>query len=53
MVERDLEEVNGYFDHHRGEINHLKKRGEELKEKEGELRGYILGAAHEAEVFSS
>ena len=25
----------------------------ELKEKEEELRGYVLGAAHEAEVFKS
>ena len=53
MVERDLEEVNGCLDHHRGEINHLKKREAELKEKEEELRGYVLRAAHEVEVFKS
>ena len=53
MVGRDLEEVNGCFDCHRGEINHLKKRESELKEKEEELRGYVLGAAHEAELFKN
>src|ERR1700743_1592297 len=26
VVGRDLEEINGRFDHHRGEINHLKIR---------------------------
>ena len=51
MVGNNLEEVNGHFDHHRGEINCLKKRETELKEKEEELWGYALGAAHEAEVF--
>ena len=53
VVERDLEEVNSYLDHHRGEINHLKMREKESKEKVEELGGYILGAAHEAEVFES
>ena len=33
VLERDLEEVNGYFDCHRGEINHLETREKELKEK--------------------
>ena len=50
---RDLEEVNGWFDHHRDEINYLKRREEELEKKEEELRGYILGAAHEAKVFKN
>ena len=53
MVERDLEEVNGCFDHHRGEINRLKMREKELKEKVEELGGFVLGAAHEAEIFKS
>ena len=53
VVGRDLEEVNGHFDYHRGEINHLKKREVELKEKEEELRGFIIGAGHEAEIFKS
>ena len=33
VVERDLEEVNDRFDCHRGEINCLKTREKELKEK--------------------
>ena len=35
VVERDLEEVNGQFDHHRGEIN-------QIKEREKETRGLIV-----------
>ena len=46
MVERDLEEVNGHFDHHRGEINRI-------KEREKEARGLIIGAAHRAELFKT
>ena len=42
VVGRDLEEVNGCFYCHRGEINCLKKKEEALREKEEELRGYIL-----------
>ena len=53
MVERDLEEDNGHFNHPRGEINHLKIREKELKENVEELRGFVLGAAHGAEVFKS
>ena len=53
VVGKDLEEVNGWFDHHRGEINHLKRREEELGKKEEELRGSVLGLAHEAEVFKN
>ena len=41
VVERDLEEVNGCFDHHRGEINCLKMREKELKEKVEELGGFV------------
>ena len=52
-VERDLEEVNGCFDCHRGEINHLKTREKESKEKVEELGGFVLGAAHEAEIFKT
>ena len=51
MVERDLEEVNGCFDCHWGEINHLKMREQEAKEKVEELGGYIIGAGHEAKIF--
>ena len=53
VVGRDLEEINGRFDHHRGEINCLKTREKEAKEKAEELGGFIIGAAHEAEVFKS
>ena len=53
MTERDLEEVNGCFDYHRGEINHLKMREKESREKVEELGGYVLGAAHEAKIFKS
>ena len=53
VVEKNIEDINNHFYCHQEEINHLKKREVELKEKEEELRGYILGAAHEAEVFKS
>ena len=41
MVERDLEEVNGHFDCHRGEINCLKIREKEAKEKVNQLEGFV------------
>ena len=53
VAERNLEEVNGRFDHHRGEINHLKTREKESKEKVKELGGFIIGVTHEVEVFKS
>ena len=53
VVGRDLEEINGRFDRHRGEINCLKTREKDAKEKAGELGGFIIGAAHEAELFKS
>ena len=53
VVGRDLEEINGQFDHHRGEINHLKTREKDVKEKVDQLGGFIIGAAHKAEVFKS
>ena len=51
VVERDLEEVNGRFDHHRGEINCLKIREKEAKEKVEQLEGFIIGAGHNAKIF--
>ena len=51
MVERDLEEVNGCFNHHRGEINRLKIREQEAKEEVEELGGFIIGAGHDAKIF--
>ena len=53
VVGRDLEEINGQFDHHRGEINRLKTREKEAKEKIEQLEGFPIGAAHEAKVFKS
>ena len=46
VVGMDLKEVNCYFHYHRGEINQLKKREEELK-------GLVIGADHEAQVFKT
>ena len=51
VVERDLEEVNGCFDHHRREINHLKMREKEAKEKVNQLGGSIIRAGHDAKIF--
>ena len=46
VVERDPEEINGCFDHHRGEINRI-------KEREKEARSLIIGAIDEAELFKT
>ena len=51
VVGRDLEEINGRFDHHRGEINRLKIREKDAKEETKKLKGFIVGARHEAQVF--
>ena len=51
VVGRDLEETNGQFDGHRGEINCLKIREKEVKEKEDQLGGFIIGAGHKANIF--
>ena len=53
VMGKDLEEINGWFDCHRGEINHLKTREKDAKEKVDQLGGFIIGASHEAEVFKS
>ena len=53
VVGRDLEEINGRFDRHRGEINCLKIREKEAKEKVDQLGGFIIGAGHEAKVFKT
>ena len=52
VVGRDLE-INGRFDHHRGEINHLKIREKDSKEEVEKLKGFIIGAGHEAQVFKN
>ena len=53
VVRKDLEEINGWFDHHRGEINHLKIWGKDAKEETEKLKGFIVGAGHEAQVFKN
>ena len=53
VVGRDLEEINGRFDRHRGEINCLKIREKDTKEETKQLKGFIVGAGHEAQVFKN
>src|ERR1700743_1514580 len=53
VVGRDLEEINGQFDRHRGEINCLKIREKDAKEETEQLKGFIVGAGHEAQVFKN
>ena len=53
VVGKDLEEINGRFDRHRGEINHLKIREKDTKEETEQLKGFIVGAGHEAQVFKN
>ena len=51
VVGRDLEEINGRFDHHKGEIDQLKIREKNAKEETEKLKGFIVGAGHEAQIF--
>ena len=51
VVGKDLEEINGRFDHHRGEINCLKIREKDSKEEVEKLKGFVVGAGHEAQIF--
>ena len=53
VVGRDLEEINRWFDRHRGEINRLKIREKDTKEETEQLKGFIVGAGHEAQVFKN
>ena len=53
VVGKDLEEINGWFDRHRGEINCLKIREKDAKEETEKLKGFIVGAGHEAQVFKN
>ena len=53
VVGKDLEEINGQFDRHRGEINCLKIREKNGKEEVKKLKGFIVGAGHEAQVFKN
>ena len=51
VVRKDLEEINGQFYHHRGEINCLKIREKDAKEEVERVKGFVVGAGHEAQVF--
>src|ERR1700743_3138262 len=51
VVGRDLEEINGWFDRHRGEINRLKTREKDSKAEVEKLKGFVIGAGHEAQIF--
>ena len=53
VVGKNLEEINGRFDRHRGEINCLKIREKDAKDETEKLKGFIVGAGHEAQVFKS
>ena len=53
VVGKNLEEINGRFDHHRGEINRLKIREKDAKEEVEKLKGFIVGTGHEAQVFKN
>ena len=53
VVGKDLEEINGWFDYHRSEINCLKIREKDAKEETEKLKGFIVGAGHEAQVFQN
>ena len=53
VVGKDLEEINGQFDCHRGEINCLKIREKNAKEEVEKLKGFIIGASYEAQVFKN
>ena len=53
VVGKNLEEINGWFDCHRGEINCLKIREKDGKEEVKQLKGFIVGAGHEAQVFKN
>ena len=43
VVAKDLEEINGRFDRHKGEINCLKIREKDAKEETKQLKGFIVG----------
>ena len=51
VLGRDLKEINGQFDCHRGKIHCLKIREKDVKEETEKLKGFIVGAGHKAQVF--
>ena len=53
VVGRDLEEINGQFDRHRGQLNRLKIREKDSKEEVEKLKGFVVSAGHEAQIFKN
>ena len=53
VVAKDLEKINGQFNRHRGKINCLKIREKDAKEETEQLKGFIVGTGHEAQVFKN
>ena len=53
VVGKGLEEINGRFYYHRGEINCLKIREKDAKEETEKLKGFIVGTGCEAKVFKN
>ena len=51
VVGRNLKVINGWFNRYRGEINCLNVREKDAKEETEKLKGFIVGAGHEAQVF--
>ena len=43
VVGRDLEKINGWFNHHRGEVNCLKIMEKDTKEEVERLKGFVVG----------
>ena len=53
VVGKDLEEINGQFDRHRGKINCLKIREKDAKEETEKLKGFIVGAVSQIRILTS
>ena len=53
VMGRDLEEINRWFNHQKGEISCLKIREKDSKEEVEKLKGFIVGAGHEPQVFKN
>ena len=53
VVGRNLEEINGRFDCHRGKINCLKIRDKDDKEEVEKLKGFIISAGHEPQTLKN
>ena len=53
VMGRDLEEINRWFNHQKGEISCLKIREKDSKEEVEKLKGFIVSAGHEPQVFKN